>query len=76
MLMRLSWPIEDPKLGFLQLINDALDDYEQVLARLGYAAVGLPREWEIQMVRRRPDRAEQNELTCVVPVVRLAEEAA
>jgi hypothetical protein len=74
--MRLAWPITDPHVGYLDLINAALDDYEAVVARLGYIPAGLPRDWEIQTIRRRPGRAERNELTCVVEVARLAREAA
>jgi len=68
MLMRLVWPIEDPLVGFKELIETAVDDYEVVLDRLGYVATGLPRDWEIQTVRRRPGRAAWDELTCVVEV--------
>lgn len=75
--MRLAWPITDPHVGYLDLINAALDDYEAVVARLGYIPAGLPRDWEIQTVRRRRSgRAEQNELTCVLEVAQQAREAA
>jgi len=76
MLMRLAWPITDPNVGFKDLIDDALADYESVVDRLGYMPAGLPRDWEIQTVRRRPGRAERDELQCVIEVVQRAGEAA
>jgi hypothetical protein len=71
--MQLRWPIEDPQLGYLQLIDAALEDYTAVLARLGYFPIGLPRDWEIQTMRlREKGRDRTNVLVCVVEVLPVA----
>lgn len=75
--MRLTWPIEDPLMGMLQLIDEALEDYKAVVAGEGYTSIGLPREWEIREQRlHRKTGSKFNVLTCVVEVIPLVEEAA
>lgn len=72
MLMRLSWPIEDPTVGKLQLIETALADYEFVVARLGYMPIGVPHDWDIESKRTGGGARVRNYLVCTVEVLPLA----
>lgn len=70
--MKLRWPIEDPQVGFKDLIDEAIEDYASVLARLGYFPTGLPRDWEIETIRAGASGTRADVLTCVVEVLPVA----
>jgi hypothetical protein len=74
--MRLSWPIEDLQRRKLDLINDALEDYREVVARTGHISAGLPHDWDIETRRTGGGRRTCDYLVCYVEVVPAREEAA
>jgi len=80
--MRLVWPVTESA-GPLDLIALGVQDYEDVVHRLGFLLAGGAREWEIVPGSRFARDADfatvaghQLVLTCVVPVVEAYREAA
>lgn len=69
MQMRLVWPILEPPRALFDLIDMAVDDVVELIEEQGYAAAGIPEQWEVELGPRMPGWEDHRlVLTCVVPV--------
>lgn len=76
-LMRLTWPVLEPPLDLLTLIDEAIEAVPLVVADMGYIATSAPREWEIKEGHStRKFKEHRMVLTCVVEVQRVTAVAA